>query len=106
MTPHCLLLHRICHDIAAEVKTLSLRLTETEAYLSDSQAKNSSLESELYTRTAALEACTADSLLAAQELEGLRKQLANLHEALRQLQWRSERDLKTFHDTAGRARDS
>jgi flagellar motility protein MotE (MotC chaperone) len=96
----------LLHNVTAEVKTLSLRLTETEAFLSDSQAKNASLESELYTRTAALEACTADSLLAAQELDGLRKQLANLHEALRQLQWRSERDLKTFHDTAGKERGS
>ena len=83
------------------MKSLSLRLAETEAFLSESQAKNSSLESELYARTANLEANTADSLLTAQELEGLRKQLANLHEALRQLQWRSERDLKTFHDAAG-----
>ena len=84
-----------------DVKSLTLRLAETESYLSESQTKNSLLESELYTRTAALEASTADSLLTAQELDGLRKQLANLHEALRQLQWRSERDLKTFHDTAG-----
>ena len=72
-----------------------------EILYGESERKNNALESALYSKTAALESSLADGLLGRQELEGVRMELANLHQALSQLQWRSERDRKTFQDAAG-----
>lgn len=83
------------------MKSLTQRLQELETLYSESERKNTYLESELYVRTCSLEASRADGLLVQQDLEGSRKELGNLHEVLRQLQWRSARDLKSWQEATG-----
>ena len=79
-------------------------MSEIEILYGESERKSRSLESSLYSKTAALESALADGLLGRQELEGVRIELSNLHQALSQLQWRSERDRKTFLDAAGESK--